>query len=141
MIVVVVLVAVGPGLTELGPRCFYACFPENVPEFSPAQLEGAVIEKPPGTLWTTIDLSGPGTKEELLAAYAELHPWVHEKGGVTADVELQLRLADGRTIGVAAMEGSPEMRLRVYQAGEIQSELHVAGRPMYELLLPDCPYP
>ena len=78
VIVVLVLVAVRPGLLELGPRCFYACFPENVPEFSPGELEGAVIERPPGTLWTTIDLSEAGTREELLAAYSDLHLWVHD---------------------------------------------------------------
>jgi hypothetical protein len=120
-----------------GCGCFYG----KVPEFLPEQLMSAAIERPPGTLWTTIDLSEPDTKEEVLAAYAELYPWVHERAPVHPDAELRLQLADGRTIGVAVQEGDPEMLVRVYRAGEIQSELHVAGRPMYDLLFPESPYP
>ena len=141
VIAVVVLVALGPGLLELGPRCFYACFPETVPEFSLEQLEDAVIERPPGIVWKTMDLSVPDTKEELLAAYSELHPWVHGSTPVHPDVELRLRLVDGRTIEVGVQEGHPEIVVRVYLEGEMQSELHAAGRRMYELLLPDCLYP
>ena len=120
-----------------------ACFGGEVPELSAEQLQGAVIERPPGTLWKTVDLVKQENRDELLAAYEQLYPWGDEKARVFPDLELRLLLADGRTIGVAAQEGDPEMLVRVYKDEELTSEVHVAGRQMYDFLYPDStvPYP
>ena len=118
-----------------------SCVGGEVPEFSPDQVEAATIERPPGTLWTSIDLAEPETKEKLLAAYEHLYPWGDEQGRVSPDLELRLQLSDGRTIGVAAMKGSPEMLVRVYKDGELTSELHAGGQQMYDLFYPDSPLP
>lgn len=107
----------------------------SVPGFAPDQLQSAVINSPPLTPKTTIDLGSPGARAKLLAAYQQLRPWGEEQGRVFPDLELRLQLSDGRTIGVASQQDDPEMLVRVYKGGKLRSEMHVRGSLMYYLLL------
>jgi hypothetical protein len=97
-------------------------------------LQSAVINAPPLTPKTTLDLAQPGVKDRLIAAYDQLSPWGDEHGRVYPEVELRLRLTDGRTIGVAFQKNDPEMLVRVYGGGVLKSDIHVRGALMYELL-------
>lgn len=122
-------------LSGAGRGCLY----DRVPHFPLDRLESAVINTPPLTPKTKLDLSEPGVKEKLFSAYEELSPWGEEQGRVFPDLELRLQLSDGRTIGVAYQKDAPQMLVRVYRGEKLTSEVHVRGALMYEFLLPFAP--